>query len=251
MFDLSKRTIVVTGGNGGIGLGLARGVAQAGANVAIWARNEEKNLKARKELEALGAETLALHCDVSNEDEILAAIDATSAQFGRIDACFANAGYGAPGDPLKISLEAWRELLSVNLDGTFLTLRCVANHMIEHGGRGKLIAVSSMVEHFGSPMQAHYAASKAAVGSLVKTFAVRLARHDIQVNSIEPGWVLTDATAGASESEAMNKVLMKRLPARRWGETRDFEGIAVYLASDESAYHTGDAILIDGGYTIF
>jgi NAD(P)-dependent dehydrogenase (short-subunit alcohol dehydrogenase family) len=108
-----------------------------------------------------------------------------------------------------------------------------------------------MVEHFGSPMQAHYAASKAAVGSLVKTFAVRLARHDIQVNSIEPGWIHTDATAPMSSSEAMNKILMKRLPARRWGEPRDFEGIAVYLASDESAYHTGDAILIDGGYSVF
>lgn len=251
MFDLDGRTIVVTGGNGGIGLGLARGVARAGARVAIWARNEDKNQKAKEELEALGAQTLALQCDVSNEDEILSAIDATAAQFGRIDACFANAGYGAPGDPLKISLEAWRELLSVNLDGTFLTLRCVANHMIEHGSGGKLVAVSSMVEHFGSPMQAHYAASKAAVGSLVKTFAVRLARHDIQVNSIEPGWVLTDATAQMSQSEEMNKILMKRLPARRWGETKDFEGIAVYLASDESAYHTGDAILIDGGYTIF
>lgn len=251
MFDLSERTIVVTGGNGGIGLGLARGVARAGARVAVWARNKDKNQSAQEELEALGASVLTVRCDISQEDDILAAIDATTAHFGRIDACFANAGYGAPGDPLKISLEAWRELLSVNLDGTFLTLRCIANHMIEHGGVGKLIAVSSMVAHFGSPMQAHYAASKAAVGSLVKTFAVRLARHDIQVNSIEPGWVHTDATAPMSSSEAMNKILMKRLPARRWGEPSDFEGIAVYLASDESAYHTGDAILIDGGYSVF
>lgn len=251
MFDLTGRTIAVTGGNGGIGLGLARGVARAGAKVAIWARNEEKNAAAKEELEKLGAETLTLSCDVSQEEQILAAIDQTSGHFGRIDACFANAGYGAPGDPLKISLEKWRELLSVNLDGTFLTLRCVANHMIETGGGGKLVAVSSMVEHFGSPMQAHYAASKAAVGSLVKTFAVRLSRHDIQVNSIEPGWILTDATAPMSNHEEMNKVLMKRLPARRWGETKDFEGIAVYLASDESAYHTGDSVLIDGGYTVF
>ena len=251
MFDLTGRTIAVTGGNGGIGLGLARGVARAGAKVAIWARNEEKNAAAKEELEKLGAETLTLSCDVSQEDQILSAIEETSGHFGRIDACFANAGYGAPGDPLKIRLDKWRELMSVNLDGTFLTMRCVANHMIEAGGGGKLVAVSSMVEHFGSPMGAPYAASKAAVGSLVKSFAVRLARHDIQVNSIEPGWVLTDATARASTDEDMNKVLMKRLPARRWGETKDFEGIAVYLASDESAYHTGDSVLIDGGYTIF
>lgn len=251
MFDLSGRTIVVTGGNGGIGLGLARGLARAGAQIAIWARNPEKSERAKGELEALGAKTLALSCDVANEQDILRAIETTADHFGRIDACFANAGYGAPGDPLEISLESWRELMSVNLDGTFLTLRCVANHMIEHGAGGRLIAVSSMVEHFASPMQTPYAASKAAVGSLVKSFAVRLARYDIQVNSLEPGWIKTDATAGAVNSSRLNEVLMKRTPARRWGETRDFEGIAVYLASDESAYHTGDAIRIDGGYTVF
>lgn len=251
MFDLTGRTIVVTGGNGGIGLGLARGVARAGAQVAIWARNEAKSERAKAELEALGAKVIALPCDVADEQQILSAIERTTDQLGRIDGCFANAGYGAPGDPLKISLEQWRELLSVNLDGTFLTLRCVANHMIETGGGGKLVVVSSMVEHFGSPMQAHYAASKAAVGSLVKTFAVRLAKQDIQVNSIEPGWVVTEATAAISQSDAFNEVLMKRIPARRWGDPKDFEGIAVYLVSDESRYHTGDAVLIDGGYTIF
>ncbi len=249
MFDLNNQTIVVTGGNGGIGLGLARGVARAGANVVIWARSAEKNEAAQSELEALGAEVMTLTCDVSNEDQILAAIEQTAGRFGRIHACFANAGYGAPGDPLTVSLEDWRALMSVNLDGTFLTLRCVANHMIKNGGGGKLIATSSMVESFASPMQAHYAASKAAIGSLVKTFAVRLARHDIQVNSILPGWVKTDQTTGLPE--ALDKAIMKRTPARRWGETTDFEGIAVYLASSSSAYHTGDDILIDGGYTAF
>jgi NAD(P)-dependent dehydrogenase (short-subunit alcohol dehydrogenase family) len=251
VFDLSGKTIVVTGGNGGIGLGLARGVARAGAQVAIWARNDEKSQQAKKELEEIGAKVLTLPCDVAHEEDILAAIEATASHFGRIDACFANAGYGAPGDPLKLSLEAWRELLSVNLDGAFLTLRCVANHMIEHGGHGKLIAISSMVENFASPMQAHYAAGKAALGSLVKSLAVRLARYDIQVNSIQPGWIITDATAKVSKSKVMNDVLMKRIPARRWGDPKEFEGIAVYLASNESSYHTGDTILIDGGYTQF
>jgi NAD(P)-dependent dehydrogenase (short-subunit alcohol dehydrogenase family) len=249
LFDLSDRTIVVTGGNGGIGLGLARGVARSGARVAIWARNEDKNRAAKEQLEALGAEVLTLTCDVASEEQILDAIDQTADRFGRIHAAFANAGYGAPGDPLEISLEGWRSLMSVNLDGTFLTLRCVANHMIENGGGGKLIATSSMVERFASPMQAHYAASKAALGSLVKTFAVRLARHDIQVNSILPGWVKTEQTEGLPE--ALDRAIIKRTPARRWGETSDFEGIAVYLASDASAYHTGDDILIDGGYTVF
>ncbi len=251
MFDLSGRTIVVTGGNGGIGLGLARGLARAGAQLAIWARNQEKSERARGELEELGADVLTVRCDVACEEDILQAIDRTAERFGRIDACFANAGYGTPGDPLTISLEAWRELLSVNLDGTFLTLRCVANHMIERGGGGKLIAVSSMVVHFASPAQAHYAASKAAVGSLAKTFAVRLARHDIQVNALEPGWVQTDVTEALAEDPRTSDVLVQRTPARRWGEPKDFEGIAVYLASDESSFHTGDAVLIDGGYSIF
>ncbi len=251
MFDLSGRTVVVTGGNGGIGIGLARGVARAGANVAIWARNEEKNARAKEELEALGVKVLTLPCDVSDESAILSAIDQTAAQLGRIDACFANAGYGQGIDPLKITLEKWREVLSVNLDGAFLTMRNVANHMIETGGGGKLIVTSSMVEHFGSPMQVEYAASKGAVGSIVKSLAVRLARYDIQVNSIQPGWVISDATGPLVDSDDFNKVLMKRIPARRWGEASDFEGIAVYLASEESRYHTGDSILIDGGYTVF
>ncbi len=251
MFDLSGRTVVVTGGNGGIGFGLARGVARAGANVAIWARNEEKNERARGELEALGAKVITLSCDVASEADILAAIEQTAGQLGRIDACFANAGYGAPGDPLEMSLDKWRELLSVNLDGAFLTMRCAANHMIETGGGGKLVVTSSMVEHFGSPMQAHYAASKGAVGSLVKSLALRLARYDIQVNAIQPGWIISEVTAPLSKSDDFNNVLMKRIPARRWGDAADFEGIAVYLASDESRYHTGDAIRIDGGYTIF
>ena len=249
MFDLSDRTIVITGGNGGIGLGFARGVARAGANVSIWARNQAKSDTARAELEALGAEVMTISFDVAEEDQILAAIDQTADRFGRIHSCFANAGYGAPGDPLKISLDEWRSLMSVNLDGTFLTLRCVANHMIENGGGGKLVETSSMVESFASPMQAHYAASKAAIGSLVKTFAARLARHDIQVNSVLPGWVKTDQTVGLPE--ALDQVITKRTPARCWGQPSDFKGIAVYLASDSSAYHTGDDILIDGGYTIF
>ncbi|MDP6978332.1 MAG: SDR family oxidoreductase [Myxococcota bacterium] len=201
MFDLSGRTVVVTGGNGGIGFGLARGVARAGANVAIWARNEEKNERARGELETLGAKVITVSCDVASEAEILAAIEQTAGQ--------------------------------------------------ETGGGGKLVVTSSMVEHFGSPMQAHYAASKGAVGSLVKSLAVRLARHDIQVNAIQPGWIISEATAAISQSDDFNEVLMKRIPARRWGDAADFEGIAVYLASDESRYHTGDSILIDGAYTIF
>jgi NAD(P)-dependent dehydrogenase (short-subunit alcohol dehydrogenase family) len=251
MFDLSGRVAVITGGNGGIGLGMARGLAKAGARIAIWARNEAKNAAAVADLEKLGAEVLALRCDVSREEEIVAAMADTLARFERVDACFANAGYGAPGDPLKLSLERWRELLSVNLDGVFLTLREAARHMIDRGGSGKLVGISSITEIFGAPAQAHYASSKGALGALVRSLAVRLGRHDIQVNAVQPGWIETDATAPALRHQPLNDVILQRTPAGRWGKTEDLQGIAVYLASDASRFHTGDTIRIDGGYSVF
>jgi NAD(P)-dependent dehydrogenase (short-subunit alcohol dehydrogenase family) len=251
VFDLNDRTVVVTGGNRGIGLGLARGVARAGASVAIWARDEARSQAAREELEALGAAAIALPCDVSQEEDVARALAATLERFGRVDACFANAGFSTFRDPLKMSYAEWRSVLAVNLDGAFLTLRDVARHMVERGGGGKLVAISSMVEHFGSPMQPHYAASKGGLGALVRSLAVRLARHDIQVNALEPGWLETDATAPAIASEKLSRVVIGRTPAHRWGQPDDLEGIAVYLASDASRYHTGDSIRIDGGYAIF
>jgi NAD(P)-dependent dehydrogenase (short-subunit alcohol dehydrogenase family) len=251
MFDLEGRVAVVTGGNRGIGLGIARGLAKAGARVALWARDETRSAAACAELEALGAEALALRCDVSREEDVQEAARATLARFGRIDACFANAGYGAPANPLKLGLDDWRRLLAVNLDGAFLTLREAARHMVERGGGGKLVAISSISEIFGTPKQPHYAASKAALGALVRSFAVELARHDIQVNAIQPGWIVTDATAAALEHAPLNDAILRRTPARRWGTPEDLEGIAVYLASDASRFHTGDSIRIDGGYSVF
>jgi NAD(P)-dependent dehydrogenase (short-subunit alcohol dehydrogenase family) len=251
MFDLSGRVAVVTGGNGGIGLGMARGLAKAGADIAIWARNDEKNASAKSELEALGSRVLALRCDVSSETDIGAAMAETLKALGGVDVCIANAGYGAPGDPLKLSLKRWRELMSVNLDGTFLTFREAASHMIERGEGGKLIAISSISEIFGAPSQAHYAASKGGLEAFVRSMAVRLGRHNICVNSIQPGWIVTDATAGAVEHKVLNDTILRRTPIRRWGTTEDLEGIAVYLASSASNFHTGDTIRIDGGYSVF
>lgn len=251
MFDLSGRVAVVTGGNGGIGLGMARGLAKAGADIAIWARNESKNEAASGELEALGAKVLALRCDVSSESEIEVAMGSTLERFGRVDVCIANAGYGAPGDPMKLSLKRWRELMSVNLDGVFLTFRAAARHMIERGEGGRLIGISSIVEIFGAPSQAHYASSKGALGALVRSMAVRLGRHGICVNAIQPGWIVTDATAPALDQEALNATILQRTPLRRWGTTEDMEGIAVYLASDASRFHTGDTLRVDGGYSVF
>ncbi len=242
---------MVTGGNGGIGLGLARGVAKAGADVAIWARNEEKNAKAEKELEELGAKVLSLRCDVSEPVQIEKAVADTVKALGRIDVCFANAGFGHMASSLKITPEQWRQVTSVDLDGAFFTFREVAKHMVERGGGGKLIGIGSIGEIYGMPRQAAYSASKGALGGMVRSLAVEFSRHDIQVNLIQPGWIETDATGPLLEWEAMDKTIRHRTPASRWGTPEDFEGIAVYLSSDASRFHTGDTIRIDGGYAVF
>ena len=251
IFDLTGKVAVVTGGNRGIGLGIARGLARAGAAISIWSRDESRNAEARRELVELGARVDTLRCDVSKEAEVRRCTDATVEALGRIDISVANAGYGAVSDPIEMTLEDWRALLAVNFDGAFLTLRDAARHMKERGGGGKLIAISSITASFGSPKQAHYAAGKAGLGGLVRSLAVELARYDIQVNEIQPGWISTEATAPAREYEPLNKVIQRRTPARRWGTTEDLEGIAVYLASRASNFHTGDSIRVDGGYSVF
>jgi NAD(P)-dependent dehydrogenase (short-subunit alcohol dehydrogenase family) len=250
-FDLTGKVAVVTGGNRGIGLGIARGLAKAGATLSLWSRDEARNDAARQELEALGARVETRACDVSREKDVERCNQATVEALGRIDICFANAGYGAGQNPLKMSLEDWRKLLSVNLDGAFVTLREAARHMKERGGGGKLVAISSITEIFGAPKQAHYAAGKAALGGLVRSLAVELARYDIQVNTIQPGWIVTEATAPVQQHAPLNDVVLRRTPARRWGTTEDLEGIAVYLASDASRFHTGDSLRVDGGYSVF
>lgn len=250
-FDLTGKVAVVTGGNRGIGLGLARGLARAGADLALWARDEARSTEAAEELRGLGGRVETIACDVSREDAVVRATRATLDRLGRIDVGVANAGFGVPGNLFEMPLEEWRRILATNLDGAFLTFREWARHMKERGGGGKLIAVSSISALSGTPMQPHYAASKGGLEAMVRSFAVRLARYDIQVNAIEPGWIVTEATKPAVENEGFSDVIMRRTPARRWGTPEDFEGIAIYLASDASRYHTGDVIRIDGGYWIF
>ena len=251
MIDLKGDTVVITGGNGGIGLGIATGVARAGANVAIWARNQAKTDTAIAKLAEFGTEVAGFTCDVANEESVAAAMAKTVDRFGEIHAGFANAGFGAMQDPLKMTLADWRAVTSVNLDGVFVTLRDLAKQMIAQETGGRLVAISSMVENFGSPLQPHYAASKGGVGALVRSFAVRFAKYDIQVNSLEPGWIVTDATRRATENERFHDLIEKRTPARRWGEISDLEGISAYLASREARFHTGDSIRVDGGYAVF
>jgi NAD(P)-dependent dehydrogenase (short-subunit alcohol dehydrogenase family) len=251
MFDLKGHVSVITGGNGGIGLGMARGLAKSGASIAVWGRNPDKNAKAVVELKGLGAEAEAFQCDVSKEDQIVKGMADTLAYFGRLDSCFANSGTGLPKPAIETTLEDWNKVLEVNLTGVFLTFREAAKHMIARGGGGKLIATSSIGSMHGMPRNSSYSATKAGVIAIVRSLAVELGRYNIQANAIIPGWIETDMTLEARAFEKLNKMIIQRTPAHRWGEPRDFEGLAVYLASHESDFQTGTAIAIDGGYTIF
>jgi NAD(P)-dependent dehydrogenase (short-subunit alcohol dehydrogenase family) len=251
MFDLSGRVAVVTGGNGGIGLGIARGLARAGAAIAIWARDAAKNEAALKELEGLGARALALPCDVGDEGQVGRAVEQTVAALGRIDIGVANAGFSRVKACLDTSLEDWRRVTRVDLDGVFLSFRDIARHMVARGGGGKLIAISSIGEIFGMPRQEAYAASKGGLGSLVRSLAVELARHDIQVNAVQPGWIATEPLKPLMAWKTFNDTILHRTPARRWGTPDDVAGACVYLASDAARFHTGDTLRVDGGYSVF
>lgn len=251
-FDLRGHVAVVTGGSSGIGLGIARGLAQAGADVCIWGRNAERITSAAEELSRHGTVVAGIAADVSDEGATADAFERTQREFGRIDSCFANAG-GAElrSSFIDMTLQEFRSVTAVNLDGAFLTLRGAAQHMIERGGGGSLVAVSSLAAVHGMARGQHYAASKAAVVALVRSCAVELGRFGIRANAILPGWIETPATERAFSLEPLRKGVLRRIPCQRWGEPADFAGAAVYLASPASRYHTGDTLIIDGGYSVY
>ena len=251
MFDLTGHVALVTGGNGGIGLGMARGIAKAGGSVALWGRNAEKNAAAVAELRALGAEAEAFACDVAREADIARAMAETLARFGRVDSCFANAGMGVPKPFVEMSLADWNAVLDVNLTGVFLTFREAVRHMVARGGGGKLVATSSIGALHGMPRQPNYAATKAGVIAMVRSLAVELAKHDIQANAVLPGWIETEMTAPAMRWKKLHDTIVSRTPAGRWGKPDEFEAVAVYLAARESRFHTGDVLRLDGGYAVF
>jgi NAD(P)-dependent dehydrogenase (short-subunit alcohol dehydrogenase family) len=254
-FDLTGRGAVVTGGNGGIGLGMARALLASGASVAIWGSNPGKTEAAKSRLAGECGDAARVHafvCDVSDEAQVDAAFAASVAALGRVDACFANAGVSSKGTLLQeMSLEEFRRVQRVNVEGVFLTFRAAARHMAEHGQGGSLVATASTAAVEGAARNSHYGASKGAVTSFVRALAVELARHRIRVNSILPGWIVTDMTEKSVGNPKFADAVLPRIPARRWGEIDDFGGIAVYLASNASAYTTGEQFLIDGGYTKF
>ena len=255
-FDLTGHGALVTGGNSGIGLGMARALVDAGASVAIWGTNEDKNAKALEELRAAASgdqKVAAFRCDVGDEEQVDTSFAASvEAMGGRIDSCFANAGIGGGAPSFhQFTLEGWHRVLRVNLDGVFLTFRAATRHMVEHGAGGSLVVTSSLSALEGAARNQAYASAKGAVLSMVKGLAVEYARNGIRANAIVPGWIDTPMTEGAFAWDRFRDKVLPRIPFRRWGEPEDFGGLAVYLASPASAYHSGDIITVDGAYAVF
>ncbi|OLB95368.1 MAG: 2-deoxy-D-gluconate 3-dehydrogenase [Candidatus Rokubacteria bacterium 13_1_40CM_68_15] len=252
-FDLTGKVALVTGGNSGIGLGMAEALAQAGAAVCIWGTSEAKNKEAADRLGSAGGRVLALRCDVADERAVERAFAETVERLGRVDACFANAGVsgGKAGPFVEMTSEEWRRVMNVNLDGSFFTLRTAARHMIGRPGGGSLVVTASLAAVSGAARNEHYAATKGALISMTKGLTVELARHGVRANAILPGWIETPMTAPAFGWDTFVEKVLPRVPLRRWGTPEDFGGIAVYLVSDASRYHTGDLFVIDGGYSVF
>ena len=251
LFNLDGHVTVVTGGNSGIGLGMATGLAAAGAQVVIWGTSAERNQAAAAKISDHGTVT-SMTVDVGDEQQVIEAMTEVAGRFGRLDSCFANAGYSTPPAALlDTSLADFRAVTRVDLDGAFTTLREAVRHMVAAGNGGSLVATSSMSVLQGMARNYAYTASKGALVAIVKALAVELARHGIRANALLPGWTESGVTASRFADETFTHKVLPRVPVRRWGTGADFAGIAVYLASPASTFHTGDAILIDGGYAVF
>jgi 2-deoxy-D-gluconate 3-dehydrogenase len=252
MFDLKGRVAIVTGGNGGIGLGMARGLASAGARVVIAARNAEKSRAAVDELARLGAaEPLAIEVDVADESSVASMVGQAAERCGRIDVLVNNAGIQIRGkQPQDYSLAEWHRILDTNLTSGFLCARAV-HPVFKRVGGGKIINIGSLYSFFSSSTVAAYSASKGGLVQFTKSLAVAWARDNVQVNAVLPGWIDTDLTRGARQHfPDLNNRVLRRTPAGRWGVIDDFAGIAVFLASGASDFITGAVITVDGGYTV-
>ena len=248
-FDLTGRVAVVTGGNGGIGLGMARGLASAGAAIVVAGRNRGKSEKAVEEIRALGAEAVAIEVDVADEASVNALIRASAERWGRLDVLVNNAGMNIRKQPQDLTLAEWRQVLDTNLTSAFLTSRAGYPIMKAQGG-GKIINIGSMMSIFGTGFAAAYAASKGGIVQLTKALASAWARDRIQVNAVLPGWIETELTVNARREVAgLHEWVLARTPADRWGVGDDLAGIAVFLASPASDFVTGAAIPVDGGYS--
>jgi 2-deoxy-D-gluconate 3-dehydrogenase len=249
-FDLTGRAAVVTGGNGGIGLGMAKGLASAGASVVVAARNKAMGESAVAELEALGARAAFIEVDVSDEASVNAMIEASAKLWGQLDILVNNAGTSVRKRPEEITLEEWHRIIDTNLTSVFTASKAAFPHFKAQGG-GKIINIGSMMSIFGAPFAAPYAASKGGIVQLTKVLATAWAKDNIQVNAVLPGWIDTDLTKQARRDvDGLHDRVLARTPAGRWGVPDDFSGIAVFLGSKASDFVTGSAIPVCGGYSV-
>ena len=243
-FDLTGKVALVTGGNGGIGLGMAKGLATAGASVMVAGRDADKNRHAVKEL---GGNADAIAVDMAEESGARAAVDAAVSKFGRLDILVNNAGINIRKSPQDYALEEWHRVLNINLTSLFVCCQAAYPHLKARGG--KIINIGSMMSIFGASFAAPYGASKGGVVQLTKSLASAWAAENIQVNAVLPGWIDTELTKGARQQvSGLHEKVLARTPAGRWGAPADMAGIAVFLASPASDFITGTAIPVDGGY---
>jgi 2-dehydro-3-deoxy-D-gluconate 5-dehydrogenase len=249
LFDLHERVAVVTGGNDGIGLGIAKGLAEAGAAIVIAGRTPEKSLAAAKSLHAFNVPALTHNLDVSKEDSCRSLVETTIARLGRLDILINNAGMTIRKQPEEFTLAEWNQVITTNLTGAFACAQA-AYPAMKKVGQGKIVNIGSMLSIFGASFAAPYAASKGGIVQMTKALACAWAKDNIQVNAILPGWIDTQLTQTARrEVHGLNERVLARTPAGRWGNPRDLAGIAVFLASSASDFITGTAIPVDGGYS--
>lgn len=250
MFDLKGKVAVVTGGNGGIGLGMARGLASAGAQVVIAGRNQEKSEAAVAQLREARYDVLAIAVDVTDPASVESLFAKTASQCGRVDILINNAGTTVRKTPQDLSLDEWHLVMETNVTSAFLCARSAYPYFKQAGG-GKIINIGSIFSNFGAPFASAYGASKGAVVQLTKSLASAWAIDNIQCNAVLPGWIDTDLTRQArKELEGLNERVLARSPSGRWGRTEDFAGVAVFLSSAASDFVNGTTLLVDGGYSI-
>jgi 2-deoxy-D-gluconate 3-dehydrogenase len=247
LFDLRGKAALVTGGNGGIGLGMAEGLARAGAKVAIAGRDKDKNAAAVKRL---GAQAISIAADVTDEKACRAMADEAAARLGRLDILVNNAGINIRKQPHEYTLDEWQRVLASNLTSAFVASQAAYAHMRRAGG-GKIVNIGSMMSLFGASFAAPYGASKGGIVQLTRSLACAWAKDKIQVNAVLPGWIDTALTRRAREEvSGLQERVLARTPAGRWGEPADMAGVAVFLCSAASDFITGAAIPVDGGYSV-
>jgi 2-deoxy-D-gluconate 3-dehydrogenase len=249
VFALHGRVAIVTGGNGGIGLAIAAGLAGAGAGVVIAARDEEKTAMALEKLRSTGARCMGVRCDVTRDDDIREALDRTIREFGRVDILVNDAGTSANAPPESMTDDQWDMVLDTNLKAAFRFSRAAYPAFRQAGG-GKIINIGSMMSIFGDRTSVAYSVSKGGVIQLTKSLSIAWARDNIQVNAICPGWFLTDLTAPFKEDRETYQTIIKRTPAGRFGALEELAGPAVFLSSTASDFITGQSIVVDGGFSV-